>query len=135
MIVRQYNDHDLDAILDLHRRQGLDYELPPIKDMAVTCLIEEGDNITHALLLRPTLEAFWLFDQTREWKRQSLGRLLILHKEGDIAAARKGFTDVHCWIPPHVLNPKMDRTMTTLGWSRPLWPCFQRPVVSQLVEA
>jgi hypothetical protein len=125
MIVRPYCESDLGAILDLHRRQGLDYTLPPLDEMAASCVIEEGGNVTHAVFLRGIVEAFWLFDPAREWKRQTLARLLVLHKEAETIAARNGISEVDCWIPPQVLTPKMELTMLKLGWEKPLWTCYR----------
>jgi hypothetical protein len=134
MIVRNYNESDLGAVLDLHRRQGLDYTLPELDKMAVGCVIEEGGNITHALFLRPIHEAMWLYDPSREWKRQTLGRLLVLHKEVEIMAQNQGVEEVDCWIPPQVLDRKMDATMLKLGWEKPLWTCYRHIVAPALVE-
>lgn len=128
MQVRPYCDTDLGAVLELHRRQGLDYALPDLDKMAVGCVIEEGQHITHALFLRPTCEAYWMFRPDAEWKRQTLARLLVLHKEVIPAAVAVGFEDIHCWIPPTVLDKKLHGTMLKLGWEQPLWTCYRRDI-------
>lgn len=134
MLVRPYRDSDLESVLDLHSRQGLPYELPPLEDMMASCLIEEGGNVTHAVFLRMTAETYWLFDGNREWKRQTLGRLLVLHKELQPIAAISGLKDIHAFIPPTILTTKTENTMMTLGWKKALWPCFSRDVAPVLVE-
>lgn len=134
MIVRPYRDSDLGAILDLHRRQGLGYELPELNKMALSCVIEEGGNITHAVFLKGIVEAFWLFDPQREWKRQTLGRLLVLHKEVEVACRHHGIEEVDCWVPPQVLDSKMEKTMLKLGWEKPLWTCYRHSVEPLPVE-
>jgi hypothetical protein len=135
LLVRPYRESDLDAILDLHRRQGLDYTLPLLDEMALSCVIEEGGNITHAVFLRGIVEGYWLFDPSREWKRQTLARLLVLHKEVEAVAARNDIKEVDVWVPPNVLDTKMDLTMLKLGWEKPLWTCYRHTVAPALVEA
>jgi hypothetical protein len=134
MIVRSYRESDLGAILDLHRRQNLGYELPELGKMAASCIIEEGGNITHAVFLRGIVEGFWLFDPAREWKRQTLGRLLVLHKEVERIAAKDNIEEIDVWIPPQVLDKKMDLTMLKLGWEKPLWTCYRHAVTPLPVE-
>jgi hypothetical protein len=129
LIVRPYTDADLDAVLDLHRRQGLGYELPVLDECPVSCVIEEGGNITHAVFVRQTSEIYWLFDGAREWKRQTLGRFLVLHKEIEPVMARAGFTDVHAFVPPKINNPQFEHTMVKLGWQKSSWPCYGRLIV------
>jgi hypothetical protein len=138
MIVRRYRDSDLGAIFDLHHRQGLNYDLPPLEEMALGLVIEEGSNITHAVFLRGIVEAYWLFDPAREWKRQTLGRLLVLHKEVEAAAAKAGVKEVEAFVPPTINTPKFEATMLKLGWRRPLWTCYSHdvpPISSSLVAA
>lgn len=130
MIVRPYTDADLDAVLDLHRRQGLGYTLPTLNECPVGCVIEEGGNITHGLFLRPTLEAYWCFDPAREWRRQTLGRFLVIHRECEPVAASLGYDDVHAFVPPQVLNRRMELTMEKLGWEKSDWPCYSRRIVA-----
>jgi hypothetical protein len=134
--VRPYRESDFGAILDLHRRQGLDYELPNLDRMAGSCVIEEGlgHEITHAVFLRGIVEAYWIYAASREWKRQTLARLLVLHKEVEIIAARNGIEEIDCWIPPQVLDRKMDLTMLKLGWEKPLWTCYRHSVVPLPME-
>jgi hypothetical protein len=134
MIVRSYRESDLSAILDLHQRQGLGYELPELDLMAASCIIEEGGNVTHAVFLKGIVECFWLFDPAREWKRQTLGRLLVLHKEVEKIAARNGIEEIDAWLPPQVLDKKMHNTMLKLGWEKPLWTCYRHTVEPLPVE-
>lgn len=134
MIVRSYKESDLGTILDLYRRQGLDYELPALDKAALSCVIEEGGNITHAVFLKHLYEAVWIHDKTKEWKRQTLGRFLVLHKEMEIAAARIGIDEVNCWVAPDVLDKRMDLTMMRMGWEHAPWPCYRHKIAPQMVE-
>ena len=135
MIVRRYSESDLGAVLDLHRRQGLDYELPSLENCPVGCVIEEGGNITHALFLRRTLETYWLFDKEREWKRQTLGRFLALHTVCEPIAADLGYTDVHAFVPPQIDDNKFNLTMIKMGWHKSEWPSYARNIVPVQEEA
>lgn len=128
LLVRPYSEEDFEQVKALHKKQGLDYELPDLKapGMLVRGVMEENGQITEALFLRKTAEAYWLFDSA-ESKRNRLARLQIFHKEMTPAALRCGFEDVHCWIPPEVSGQKLfDRTMLRLGWERPEWTCYSR---------
>jgi hypothetical protein len=134
MVVRPYQESDLDAIINLHRKQGFDYLLPSPEDCPVSCIIEEGGNITHAVFLRTIAETYWLFDPNSQWKRQRLGRLLVLHKEVEVAAAMAGIGEVQAFIPPSVLDRKMELTIIKLGWIKSEWPCYSHRVAPALVE-
>jgi len=134
MLIRPYTDADLNQVLELYRRQGLEYDLPILNECPIGAVIEEGGDITHAAFMRQTSETYWLFDPEREWKRQRLGRLLILHKELNLAAAKMGMEDTHIWVPPEVLSAQFEYTLFTLGWVKPLWTCFSHKVEAR-VEA
>jgi hypothetical protein len=129
LIVRPYTDADLSAVLNLHRRQGLGYELPVLNECPVSCVIEEGGNITHGLFLRQTLECYWVFDGNAQWKRQTLGRFLALHRQCEPVAADLGYDDVHAFVPPSIDDLKFTLTMNKMGWQKSNWPVYHRAIV------
>jgi hypothetical protein len=129
MLVRPYIASDAEAVKALHHKQGLEYELPDLEapGMLVRAVIEEDGEITDAAFLRKTSEAYWLFDPASA-KRDRLGKMLVLSKELVGPAARAGFEDVHAFLPPHIVDTKLDRTLLRLGWVHPLWTCYSRKV-------
>lgn len=128
MIVRPYTSSDFEWVKALHKMQGLAYELPDLEapQMLVRTVIEEHGEITHAAFLRKTAEAYWLFG--KQTRRERLGRMLVLQKEMTPAALRAGFVDVHSWIPPAVLSPAMHKTLLRVGWQKPEWVSYFKPL-------
>jgi hypothetical protein len=128
LIVRPYNVGDLEAVTALHKRQGHNYDLPDPATAMIGTVIEEDHVLKHALFLRKTLEAYWLFDPANETRRDTIARMLVLNKEVPRAARKLGFTDVFCWVPPDVSNKSFDQTLVTLGWTKPLWTCYAKDI-------
>lgn len=132
MLIRPYMREDLPEVKGLHQLQGFDYELPDLdaKPMLVRSVIEEHGRVTHAVFLRKTCEAFWIFNPA-ESKRERLGKFLVFSKEllGEGGPAdRAGFEDLHAFLPPKIVNEQLHRTLLNLGWEKPLWPCYSRKV-------
>ena|SRR5271154_831846 len=130
---RHLGTQDFERVRELHAAQGLDYELPNLDSptMLIRDGLEENGVITHALLARKTCEVYWLFDPKRpETRRERIGRLGILQKEGPREAKLAGFEDAHLWLPPHLAaDVKMTRLLERLGgWQRAPWPCFYSEV-------
>lgn len=128
IFVRPYTEADLEEIKTLHKEQGLDYELPT-ELLPASAVIEENGKITHALLLRMTSEAYWLFDPKTQTRRQRLGRMLMLRKEVSFVAKQIGLEDVHAWLPPQMSENKcMNATLLKIGWERMLWQPYRYPL-------
>lgn len=129
ILVRHYGMEDLAQVQLLHVRQGLAYTLPDPEapSMLVRTVVEEAGEVTHAVLLRRTAEAYWIFDPAAR-KRVRAGRLLMLHKEVAQLAGQAGFEDVHCWVPPEVATKTFEKTLFRLGWEKPLWTCYRYEV-------
>lgn len=130
IIVRPRRAEDSEAIRELHLRQHLSYELPSLDGEHVYgAVLEEDGKVTHAVLLRQTCEVYWLFDPRKETRKETLGRLLILNREMEPAAAKLGLTDAHCFLPPQLdANKKMQRTMNHFGWQKADWICYVKEV-------
>lgn len=100
-----------------------------LRPFPVRAVVEEEGQITHAVFLRKTSEAYWIFSPA-ESKRERLGKLLAISRELVRPADRAGIEDVHAFIPPQVIDVKLDRTLLNLGWVKPLWTCYTRRVNS-----
>jgi hypothetical protein len=130
IVLRHYASGDLKEVRELHKRQGFDYALPDLNNPTVSCaVIEENGKIVHVMLLRRTLEAYWIFDP-REMKRDILGKMLIFNKEMPSFVKHLGFEDVHAWLPPQVTTDvRMHKLMLRLGWTKAEWACYGRKVI------
>lgn len=131
ILIRHFVDEDSERIKELHKKQGLAYVLPDLagQDMLVRAVIEENGIITNAAFLRKTSEAYWLFDPAQGTKKEKLGRLFMIQKELNAQAKVVGFTDVHCWLPPHLASDKgTNHAMMKLGWEKPEWICYHHEV-------
>ncbi len=130
LIIRPYNIADLPTVQQLHKAQGFNYELPKLEEPTVSCVVlEEGNRVTHALLIRKTAEAYWVFDPSQSNRKARLERMLVLEQEIPAFLRRLGFEDIHAWLPTEVASDKRTvATMMKLGWTRPLWTCFHREV-------
>lgn len=129
IVIRKFESNDIPRLQCLHRKQGLDYNLPKISDSSIVgAVIEEDAIVTNVLLLRRTAEVYWIFDPEGT-KRDKLGRFLALSRELPFIAKHGGYEDLHCWIPPEISqDKKFDATMHRMGWSRPLWTSYSLEV-------
>jgi len=135
MLIRPYMREDLPEVQRLHQLQGFDYELPNLEapQMLVRAVLTDNDRVTHAMFLRKTCEAYWIFNPA-ETRRERLGRFMALSRELTTPALRAGLVDVHAFPPPHVLDPRMHKTFLRLGWEKQLWPCYSKLLVERAEE-
>jgi hypothetical protein len=129
MRVREYAEGDLEALRQIHARQGFDYPFPDLGDpLFVSKLVltesdgEEpeasgGKGIVGAALLRVTAEAYLLLDPHEGTARERWNWLLALHGASERDAWRRGLEDVHAWLPPQIAE-KFGRRLAQLGWIR-----------------
>jgi hypothetical protein len=129
MRVREYAEGDLEALLQIHARQGFDYPFPDLRDpLFVSKLVldedeEEkqaeggGKGIVGAALLRVTAEAYLLLDPKVGTARERWNWLLALHGASERDAWKRGLEDVHAWLPPEIAE-RFGHRLTKLGWIR-----------------
>jgi hypothetical protein len=128
MLIREYNEGDLDAIVAMHRAQGFEYPFPDIKDpLFVSKLVVEdgeqagagnrGKKIVMASLARLTCEMYLLAEPQSGTPRERYERLLALHRAGAADLRTRGLDDAHAWLPPPIAK-RFGRRLQTLGWIR-----------------
>jgi hypothetical protein len=134
MLVREYQERDLDVLRAIHAVQGFDYPLPDLSNpLFVTrivltddvarqkdehCQLEPGaTKILGAALLRLTAEAYLLLDPQAGTPRERWQWLLALHAAAERDAWQRGLEDVHAWLPPPIAK-KFGKRITRLGWIR-----------------
>ena len=100
--VREYAEGDLEALRQIHARQGFDYPFPDLGDplFVSKLVLAEGDGeepeasggkgIVGAALLRVTAEAYLLLDPHEGTARERWNWLLALHGASERDAWRRG---------------------------------------------
>ena len=135
MRIREYSEHDLDALRAIHAAQGFDYPLPDLSNpLFVTKLVltrdSEGtandagseagaaqEQILGSVLLRLTAEAYLLLDPKVGTPRDRWQWLLALQAAAERDAWQRGLEDVHAWLPPPIAK-KFGKRLERLGWLR-----------------
>lgn len=140
MIVREYKDADLDALLAMHRAQEFDYPFPDLRDPLFVsklvlcedepgaggcvgqtyakgeCALAEG-KIVMAAFARLTCEIYLLADPHAGTPRRRFARLLELHRAGAADLRARGLADAHAWLPPRIAA-RFGGRLKNLGWIR-----------------
>ncbi len=143
MLIREYQESDLNALRAIHAAQGFEYAFPDLRNpLFVTKLIlardaaRAGQNATAgegggpasndgegkcevagAALLRLTAEAYLLLDSKAGTPRERWQWLLALHAAAERDAWQRGLEDVHAWLPPPIAK-KFGKRIERLGWLR-----------------
>jgi hypothetical protein len=120
MLVRQYTDADLDALLAMHRAQGFEYPFPDLRDpIFVSKLVLEDDarKPVMAALARLTCEMYLLAAPKEGTPRERYARLLELHRAGANDLRTRGLDDAHAWLPPRIAQ-RFGKRLEQLGWIR-----------------
>jgi hypothetical protein len=121
MLVREYQERDLDALRAIHGAQGFDYPLPDLNNpLFVTKLVFEDEatkRIRAAALLRLTAEAYLFLDPRQGTPRDRWQSLLALHAATERDAWHRGLEDVHAWLPPPIAH-RFGWRLARLGWLR-----------------
>src|SRR5277367_3441257 len=120
MLIREYNESDLDALRRMHARQGFDYAFPDLADpIFVSKLVVEDDEgrPVMASLARLTCEMYLLADPAAATPRERYARLLALHSAGERDLLARGLDDAHAWLPPPIAR-RFGRRLAALGWVR-----------------
>jgi hypothetical protein len=138
MRVREYTEHDLEALQAIHSAQGFEYTLPDLRNpLFVTKLVlaenapangnqageefsvsnSQSGRIVGAALLRLTAEAYLLLDPDAGTPRERWQWLLALQAAAERDAWQRGLEDVHAWLPPPIAK-KFGKRLERLGWIR-----------------
>lgn len=127
MTIRRYRDYDEARLRELHRLQGLDYELPNLARCGPSIVIEDGGLVRTALILRPTAEAYLLTEPATSCglrPPEEFGRLLLMNREAPKVARFAGLTDVYCNLPPQM--QRFEKILKRLGFVKQDWPQYVR---------
>jgi hypothetical protein len=127
LTIRPYTESDLARLQQLHEAQGFSYQFPDLDkpEFVSKTVIENGETIEAALLLRKTLETYLLMPKMT--RKEGLGRILIFEREILPLLKAMGFTDLHAWLPPEI-DKRFGKLLVHLGWQKQLWPAYSREV-------
>jgi hypothetical protein len=120
MLIREYNERDLDTLRQMHARQGFGYAFPFLADpIFVSKLVLEDDvgRVVMASLARLTCEMYLLADPSIGTPLDRYTRLLALHAAGESDLHARGLDDAHAWLPPRIAR-RFGRRLEALGWIR-----------------
>ncbi len=120
MLIREYSESDLEALREIHARQGFDYPFPDLADpIFVSRLVVEDETgrAVMASLARLTCEMYLLADPQAARPRERFARLLALHEAGRGDLLARGLDDAHAWLPPPIAR-RFGRRLQALGWIR-----------------
>jgi len=118
--IRPYTEADLEALKQIHARQGFAYEFPDLADpIFVSKLVLEDapGRIAMASLARLTCEIYLLADPAAGTPRERYARVLALHAVAERDAFARGLEDAHAWLPPRIAR-RFGRRLEALGWVR-----------------
>lgn len=120
MRIREYAESDLNALKQIHARQGFDYAFPNLADpIFISKLVLEDDagSLVMASLARLTCESYLLADPAAGTPRQRYARLILLQRAAERDAHARGLEDAHAWLPPKI-SKRFGRRLEALGWTR-----------------
>jgi len=145
MLIREYQERDLNALLAIHAAQDFEYAFPDLGNpLFLTKLVLTGESATQpeknrpleagatgtpgderegkceivgAAFLRLTAEAYLLLDPRAGTPRERWQWLLALHAAAERDAWQRGLEDVHAWLPPPIAK-KFGKRIARLGWLR-----------------
>ena len=120
MLVREYTDADLEALVAMHAAQGFDYPFPDLRHpifVSKLVLEDEAGRPVMAALARLTCEMYLLADPNAGTPLERHARLLELHRAGAKDLRARGLHDAHAWLPPRIAQ-RFGRRLAALGWIR-----------------
>ena len=133
MIVREYQDGDLERLKELHRNSGLGYDLPQSlssEEFFARYVVEDGKSVVMAALLRATCEPYLLVDghwRNPAWRFEALQRVEGVCRQ---AAQDRGIREAHAFLPPS-MEKRFGRRLIRMGWTRYAgeeWRCYSTEV-------
>lgn len=128
MRVRPLEAKDIDRLTQIHEEMGSTYPLPDLTSPQfeqVSVLVDENDVPVMAIAARKTVETYLLMDgnwRTPKWRLTSFA---MLHDRVIEKLKGAGYTDVHAWIMPELVEKfGMRRLVRQFGWVRSAWQSF-----------
>lgn len=129
MILREYDESDLDWVTEMHKASGLKYSLPPMDTFFSRRVIESEGQPQMVSLLKLTAEAYLICNPTWRnpaWRMEALRQLDAVSNSD---AHHAGVVEAVAFIPPSV-EKRFRRRLERMGWSRnkPSWHSYWKVV-------
>ena len=120
---------DKDALKALFDSHGFAYELPDPRgsDILASLVLEEGNAVRAAAILRLEVNAFLLLDGNWATPRERWEALQVIHEAMRQRAEDAGIQEANCWLPEEIEKQFAPR-IEELGWKRNLWNSYSRKV-------
>lgn len=129
MRIRNLESKDIPVLRRWHEESGFDYEFPDLtKFEAVRVLVDENDVPIQAAAARKTVECYLLLDSTWRNPRWRLEGFRQLHEDTCRQLEHKGYTDLHCWLPPQIERSFGRKLQNLFGWIKSHWSSYSRPL-------
>ena len=128
MIIRAYEERDLERITALHRASGFPYKF--LDPQAPSCIVKkvvcDGEDVVMGAFLRQTTEAYLVTDS--KWRSPAWRWAALQQLQADVVAeaVRKGVENAQAFIPPSIVKAYSKR-LKMLGWDYQPWACFFFP--------
>ena len=129
-MIRAYQSSDLQALREIHGRQGFRYDFPDLENPNfVVRLISAGDDgrARMALLGHRTIEAYMLVAPGGR-PQEKFDEFVELHNAACDAGAALGYEDAQAFLPPEI-ERRFGKRLAQLGWSQyvgPEWRAYSR---------
>lgn len=118
MNIREMEAVDIPQIKAIHARRPLGFDLPDLtQELPVRKVLCIEDRVVAAAILRPTTEAYLIYDQGWETPWLRWQAFQKLHAEVLMECRTKQIEDTHAFICPEIAR-SFGRRLTQLGWWR-----------------
>ena len=129
MILREYDESDLDRVTEMHKASGLKYSLPPMDTFFSRRVIESEGQPQMVSMLKLTAEAYLICNPTWRnpaWRMEALRQLDAVSNSD---AHHAGVVEAVAFIPPSV-EKRFRRRLERMGWNRnkPSWHSYWKVV-------
>ncbi len=130
MILREYDEMDLNRVTEMHKASGLKYNLPPMGTFFSRRVIESDSEVQMVSLLKLTAEAYLICDPTWRnpaWRMEALRQLDAVANHD---AKNCGVVEAVAFIPPQI-EKTFRRRLERMGWNRnkPSWHSYWKAVL------
>jgi hypothetical protein len=127
-VIREYQDSDWPAIVELHKHAGLPEEcLADVCDplFLIRRVVTRRGEICMAAFVRLTSEPFLLVNHESGDPEERWIMLRELTEDVCLIAKSRGLLQLTCWIPPQIQD-SFGRRLEALGFMRSPWVSYTR---------
>lgn len=117
MLIRAYEQEDLNRILEIHERNAHGFEFPNLNDPTFAIgAVASDSGVQMAGFAKITAEMFLFLDHDYADPETRWKLFLALHESVRRQAIEAGLQDLNFWLPPGVPEGFI-RKLMQIGWS------------------